>query len=185
LILKEAYVKFNTVLDNTKTKIMRLPEWTKGFLKRSLVGYYFSAPHPRDAVVFTKYWIMNWAAILYWIGQSIAKLGPITFIRALIKHPWILILIRVNGLANRAARDNTGIYHESICMTVHTVALGVIEELRNMLFDAEDLVIFEDLVPYDIARGMGLNCYMLELWGIIFPILVSDGTLKYIDEAEN
>ncbi|PKN37256.1 MAG: 2-hydroxyacyl-CoA dehydratase [Deltaproteobacteria bacterium HGW-Deltaproteobacteria-2] len=178
-------MKLNTVFDNTRNTIMRLPELSKGFFKRSLIGYYFSAPHPREALVFTKYWIMNWAAIIQWILYSIFKLGPITFIRKLIKHPWILILIRVNGLANRAARDNTGIYHDAICITVHSVTLGVINELRNMLWDAENLVIFEDLVPYDIARGMGLNCYMLELWGIILPILVSDGTLKYIDEAEN
>lgn len=178
-------MKLKTVLDNTKTKIMHLPDATKGFMKRSLLGYFFTAPNPRDALVFTKYWIMNWAAIGQWIVQSIFKLGPIAFIRALIKHPWILTLLRVNGLANRVARDKTGVYHDAICLTVNSVCVGVINELRNMLFDAENLVIFEDLVPYDIARGMGLNCYMLELWGIVLPILTSEGTLKYIDEAEN
>lgn len=166
--------------------MMRLPDWTKGFMKRSLLGYFFSAPNPRDALVYIKYWIMSWAAILqFLLGQAPFKLGPIGLIRALIKHPWILILLRVNGLANRLVRGRTGIYHDSLCMTVHSVCIGVIEELRNMLFYPERLVIFEDLVPYDIARGMGLNCYMLELWGIVLPLLTSEGTLKYIDEAEN
>jgi hypothetical protein len=178
-------MKLNTVIDNAKTIMMGLPYITKRFLRNSWVGYLSSAPNPRDALVFAKYWILSWATILYWIGQSVFKLGPIGFARALIKHPWILILLRVNGLATRLVRGRTGIYHDSLCMTVHSICVGVIEELRNMLFYPERLVIFEDLVPYDIARGMGLNCYMLELWGIVLPLLISEGTLKYIDEAEN
>jgi hypothetical protein len=172
-------------MDSTKTNILRLPDFMKGFLQRSLLGYLCRKPSPRDALIFTKYWILNWAAIFHWIGQSIIKLGPVTLIRSLIKHPWILILLRVNGLTNRVARNKTGVYHDALCLIIHTICLGVIEELRNMLFDAEHLVIFEDLVPYDIGRAMGLNCYMVELWGIILPILTSDANLKYIDEAEN
>jgi hypothetical protein len=178
-------VKLDTVIDNTKTKIARLPDITKSFLRNSLAGYLFSAPSPRDALVYIKYWILTWAAILYWIGQSIVKLGPIGFTHGLINNPWILILIRVNGLANRLVRGRTGMYHDAICMTVHTVALGVLDQLRNMLFDPERLVIFEDLVPYDIGRAMGLKCYLLELMGIALPLVKTNASLQYIDEAEN
>jgi hypothetical protein len=42
-------VKLNTIIDDAKTKIKRLPNIMKSFMKNSLVGYLFSAPNPRDA----------------------------------------------------------------------------------------------------------------------------------------
>lgn len=178
-------MKLKTVIENARSKMVELPYFTKRFLRNSLIGYYFSRPSPHDALIYTKYWIMSWAAIFYWIGEFILKRGPVALIRGLIHNPWILILIRVNGLANRLVRGRTGLYHDSICMTVHTICLGVLDQLRNMLFDPDRLVIFEDLVPYDIGRAMGLNCYLLELMGIALPLIKTDASLPYIDEAEN
>ena len=178
-------MKINTIIDNTKTKIMRLPDIMKSFMKNSLAGYLFRAPNLRDALVYIKYWILTWMAILKFLVQALFKLGPSGLIRALINNPWILILLGVNGLANRLVRGRTGMYHDSLCMTVHTVALGVLDQLRDMLFDPSRLVIFEDLVPYDIGRAMGLKCYLLEAMGIVLPLVSSEASLKYIDEAEN
>ena len=178
-------MKINTIIDNTKTKIMRLPDIMKNFMMNSLAGYLFRAPNPRDALVYIKYWILTWVAILKFLGQALFKLGLFGLIRALINNPWILTLLGVNGLANRLVHGRTGMYHDSICMTVHTVALGVLEQLRNMLFDPTRLVIFEDLVPCDIGRAMGLNCYLLEAMGIALPLISAEASLQYIDEAEN
>lgn len=178
-------MKLNTVIDNTKTRIVLLPDILKSFLRNSLFGYLFSAPLPRDALVYMKYWSMTGVAILIFLGQALFKLGPLGLVRSLIKNPWILTLLRVNGLANRLVRGRSGMYHDSICLTVHSVALGVLEQLRDMLFDPKHLVIFEDLVPYDIARAMGLKSYLLEAMGIVLPIMHSDASLQYIDEAEN
>jgi benzoyl-CoA reductase/2-hydroxyglutaryl-CoA dehydratase subunit BcrC/BadD/HgdB len=178
-------VKFNTVIDKTKTKIVRLPDIMKSFVQNSWAGYLFRAPHPRDALVYIKYWILTWLAILKFLGQALFKLGPFGLIRALIKNPWILTLLRVNGLANRLVRGRSGMYHDSLCMTIHTVALGILEQLRDMLFYPARLVIFEDLVPYDIGRAMGLKCYLLEAMGIVLPLVSPEASLQYIDEAEN
>ena len=178
-------MKLNTIIDNTKNKIMRLPDIMKSFVRNSLAGYLFRAPHPRDALVYIKYWILTWLAILKFLGQALFKLGPFGLIRALIKNPWILTLLRVNGLANRLVRGRSGMYHDSLCMTIHTVALGILEQLRDMLFYPARLVIFEDLVPYDIGRAMGLKCYLLEAMGIVLPLVSPEASLQYIDEAEN
>lgn len=178
-------MKLDTIIDNTRTRIVRLPDILKSFLRNSLAGYLFSAPDPRDALVYIKYWSLTCAAILKFLGQALFKLGPFGLIRALIENPWILKLLRVNGLANRLVRGRSGMYHDSICLTVHSVALGVLEQLRDMLFDPARLVIFEDLVPYDIARAMGLRSYLLEAMGIVLPIIDSEASLQYIDEAEN
>jgi benzoyl-CoA reductase/2-hydroxyglutaryl-CoA dehydratase subunit BcrC/BadD/HgdB len=178
-------VKLNTIIDNTKTKIMLLPDIMKSFMRNSLVGYLFRAPNPRDALVYIKYWIMTVVTILKFLGQSLFKLGPFGLVRALIKNPWILTLLRVNGLANRLVQGRTGMYHDSICMTVHSLAVSIAEQLKDMLYYPERLVIFEDLVPYDLARAMGLKSYMPEAFGILLPLISSDSMLKYIDEAEN
>ena len=178
-------MKLNTIIDNTKNKIMRLPDIMKSFVRKSLAGYLFRAPHPRDALVYIKYWILTWLAILKFLGQALFRLGPFGLIRALIKNPWILTLLRVNGLANRLVRGRSGMYHDSLCMTIHTVALGILEQLRDMLFYPARLVIFEDLVPYDIGRAMGLKCYLLEAMGIVLPLVSPEASLQYIDEAEN
>jgi hypothetical protein len=178
-------MKLNTIIDNTKTKIMLLPDIMKSFMRNSLVGYLFRAPNPRDALVYIKYWIMTVVTILKFLGQSLFKLGPFGLVRALINNPWILTLLRVNGLANRLVQGRTGIYHDSICMTVHSFAVSIAEQLKDMLYYPERLVIFEDLVPYDLARAMGLKSYMPEAFGILLPLISSDSMLKYIDEAEN
>lgn len=178
-------MKLNTIIDNAKNGIMRLPDIMKSFMTNSLAGYLVRAETPRDALVYIKYWSLTCLAILKFLGQALFKLGPIGLIRALINNPWILTLLRVNGLANRLVRGRTGMYHDSICLTVHTVALGVLDQLRNMLFDPGRLVIFEDLVPYDIGRAMGLKCYLLELMGIALPLVSAEAALQYIDEAEN
>jgi len=174
-----------TIITSMKAQLMHLSDTIKGLLQNSLAGYLFSAPHPRDALVFIKYWGLTWLAILKFLVQVLSKLGFLGLIRALIKNPWMLILLRVNGLAKRLVRGRSGMYHDSICMTVHTVALGSMEQLKDMLFDPARLVIFEDLVPYDIARAMGLKSYLLEAMGIILPIITPEASLKYIDEAEN
>jgi len=179
-------MNFNTLITNTKTRLASLPEFFKVLLDESLAGYLYRRPRPRDAAVFIKYWALTWCAIIRFIAvQALFKLGPWGLIRALIRNPWIFTLLRVNGLMHRLVRGRSGVFHESICLTVHTVATGVIDQLRNMLFDPERMVINEDLVPNDIVRAMGLNCYLLEAMGIVLPILTSEGTLKYIDEAEN
>ena len=65
-------MKLNTVIDNAKSRMTDLPNFMKQFLRNSWVGYFFRRPNPRDAMIYTKFCMMNWAAILYWIGQSMA-----------------------------------------------------------------------------------------------------------------
>jgi hypothetical protein len=167
------------------TLLVTLRELMNSSLQNSLAGYLTEAKNSRDALVFIKFWGLTWAAILKFITQAMLKLGPLGLIRTLIRNPWILTLLRVNGLARRLVKARTGIYHDSICMTVHSVAVSVLEQLRSMLFFPDLLVINEDLVPYDIARAMGLKSYLLEAMGIVLPIIDTEASLKYIDEAEN
>jgi hypothetical protein len=184
-VTRKLLMKLHTFIDNTKTKMMSLPDIMKSFFRNSLVGYLLRSRNTRDASVYIKYWCLNVLGILKFGGELLFKLGPFGYIRALVKYPWMLTLLRVNGLTNRLVRGRTGMYHDSLCMTVYSLGLVNMEVLRDMLLDPKRLVIFENLVPYDIGRAMGLNCYMIEHYGITLPALYSDASLKYIDEAEN
>ncbi len=124
----------NNITGQIKTRLMNIQGLLKASLQNSLAGYLCDAQNPVDALVYIKYWGLTWAAILRFLLQALLKLGLPGFIRTLIKNPWILTLLRVNGLARRLVKGRTGIYHASICMTVHSVALGVMEQLRSMFF---------------------------------------------------
>lgn len=175
----------DNVTKQIRTLLMNLRGLVNNSLQNSLAGYLIDAQNPRDALIFIKYWGLTWAAIIKFIIEAVLKLGPSGLIRTIISNPWIFTLLRVNGLARRLVKARTGMYHDSICMTVHSVAVSVMEQLRSMLFFPELLVINEDLVPYDIARAMGLKSYLLEAMGIMLPIIDPEASLKYIDEAEN
>ena len=135
----------------------------------------------RDFLVFSKYWLMCWLCI----GKVVLRRGPIGFTRELLHYPWMLHLLRVTKLMRRLARGRHGGYLESICMAVYTVAALLAENLEEIFYHKDSLIITEEMVPPDIARAMGLNVWMLEVMGILLPMLSPEGTLKYIDEAEN
>lgn len=165
--------------------IMLLPDTIRRFWRNSLAEYLISSRSPGDALIYLKYWTLTWFGILKFVAQLLLRMGPLGIARTLVKYPWILVLIRVNGLARRFVRGRSGVFHDSICMTVHSVAMGVIEQLKDMLFYPDRLVVNEDLVPFDIVQAMGLKSYLLEAWGIVLPLLAPDYAIRFIDEAEN
>ncbi len=153
--------------------------------QNSLPEYLISSPDPGAALIYMKYWAINYYCILKFGLEFVVELGPARSIRTLIRNPWILTLLKINGLMRRYGRGRTGLYLESVCMALQTVVAGTIDMLRQMFFHPERMVVNEDLVPLDIVHSMGLDAYLLEALGIILPILDSESCLKYIDEAEN
>ena len=135
----------------------------------------------KDFRVYAKYWLLIWMCIF----KVVVKRGPIGFIRELIRYPWMLHLLRVTGLMRRLCRGRSGLYLESICITIHSVAVMLAEILEDLFYHKDRLIITEEMVPPDIARAMGLKVWMLEAMGILLPMMTPEFNLKYIDEAEN
>jgi benzoyl-CoA reductase/2-hydroxyglutaryl-CoA dehydratase subunit BcrC/BadD/HgdB len=165
--------------------LKNMPAIIKGLLQNTLAGYLIHAANLKDALIYMKYWTLNWLIILRLAFMLFFKKGPAGLVRVLIKYPWIFVMLRVNGLSRRLVRGRSGAYHEAICMMVHTVVLSVARQIDNIIFHSENLIINEDLVPSDIARAMGLKVWLLESMGMLLPILFPGAALKYIDEAEN
>jgi len=138
----------------------------------------FSLP---DLLVYSRYWVLIWFHIL----KVVMRRGPIGFVRELIRYPWMLHLLRATALMRRFARGRKGLYMESMCMVVHSVAVTLANMLEDIFYHKDRLIITEEMVPPDIARAMGLKVWMLEAMGILLPMMTPEFNLKYIDEAEN
>jgi benzoyl-CoA reductase/2-hydroxyglutaryl-CoA dehydratase subunit BcrC/BadD/HgdB len=176
---------FKNMAANTRSWLMKSWALVQGIWQNSLAGYLIDSRNMRDACVYIKYWGLNWKVTLALFFKVLFLHGPIGTIRVLRHYPWIITLLYANGLSRRLVRGRSGAYHDSICMTVHTVIISVAEQIDNIVFHSNRLIINEDLVPSDIARAMGLKVWLLEVWGMLLPILSPEAALTYIDEAEN
>ncbi len=134
----------------------------------------------KDFLVYAKYWVLIWLCI----AKLVARRGP-GFVRELVRYPWMLYLLKVTGLMRRLCRGRSGCYLESICLTVYTVSLTLAENLEELFYHPDRMIISEEMVPPDMARSMGLKVWVLESMGLLLPFLSGMSDLKYIDEAEN
>ena len=176
-------MRLSDILHSAKPLMLSLPDRVKHFFRHSMIVFFhdMSALSARDFLVYARYWLLIWACIF----KVVIKRGPIGFIRELHRYPWMLYLLYVTGLMRRLIRGRSGLYLESICMTIHTVAIMLADLLEELFYHKDRLIINEEMVPPDIARAMGLKVWLLEAMGILLPILSADADLKYIDEAEN
>ena len=173
------------LLADLKSRAADLPEAGKRLWNDSLLEYLVSSKDPGAALIYMKYWFLNYREIVKFNLEVPVKLGPVGAIRMLVKNPWLFTLLKVNRLMRRYGRGRTGLYLESVCLALHSVVTGNIDMLRQMFYHPDRMVINEDLVPIDIVHAMGLDAYLLEGMGIMLPIMDSESCLKYIDEAEN
>jgi benzoyl-CoA reductase subunit B len=168
-----------------KSLVMRLSETGKRLWQTSLPEYLMNSPDLNAALTYMKYWALNYNEIGKFGIECAVRLGPVGAIRMIINSPWLLTLLKINGLMRRYGRGRKGLYLESVCMTLNTIVTGTNDTLRQMFFYPDRLVIIEDLVPTDIMHAMGLAAYQLEGMGIMLPIIDQNAATKYIDEAEN
>jgi benzoyl-CoA reductase/2-hydroxyglutaryl-CoA dehydratase subunit BcrC/BadD/HgdB len=173
---------FNTFIKKARTAIRSLPVQARELGTRTGEIYRdMRSLSARDFPVYAKYWLLIWWCII----KLVARRGPVGFVRELIRYPWMLHLLRVTGLMRRFCRGRSGLYLESMCMTVHSVAEDMAKLLEDLFYHKDRLIITEEMVPPDIARAMGLKVWMLEVIGILLPMMTPGFNEKYIDEAEN
>jgi benzoyl-CoA reductase/2-hydroxyglutaryl-CoA dehydratase subunit BcrC/BadD/HgdB len=134
----------------------------------------------RDLIVYTKYCLLIWAGV----AKVVLKRGP-GFARELVRYPWIWQLLKVTGMMRRLIRGRSGAYLESICMTIHSVVVMLAENLEDVFYRKDRLIILKEIIPSDVLVAMGLKVWLLESMGALVSFIVSDHALKYIDEAEN
>jgi len=127
----------------------------------------------------------NWTLNLSRMGWMVAKHGPFDFIYDFYNMPWLSKLAQVNQLLTTVVNHRTGRYREANAIIVSTVVEQLIENLEGVFYDRDLLVLHEDMVPPEILHAMGLKTWMVEMLGILLPIVQHDYMEHYIDVAEN
>lgn len=165
--------------------VKRLPGLTKDFLNNSILGFLWETKSLTDAFIYAKYWTLIWGNIFKFVGKMLLKRGPIGVIRVLRQYPWILVFLGATKLLRRLTRGRKGAYLESTALVIHSMAVTLVEKLEEVFYQPELLLINEDLVPPEIGTAMGLKVWIVEAMGILLPLINSEASLNFIDEAEN
>ena len=79
----------------------------------------------------------------------------------------------------------TGLYREANLFTILSINKGSSDMFDEVFSRPEKVVFHEDLIPPEILFGMGLNPWLVELLGIIGPLMERTFAEPYIDVAEN
>lgn len=172
-------------ISNVKHIASSLPELMTDFFKNSILGYYLETKSVTDAFIYTKYWVLTWGVILKLVIKLFFRRGPMGVVRVLKQYPWILRFLSTTKLLRRLTRGRKGAYLESTALVIQSIAVTLVETLEDMFYHPELVLVNEDLVPPDIATAMGLKVWIVEAMGIMLPLIHSEASLDFIDEAEN
>ena len=134
----------------------------------------------KDFLVYAKYWLL----VVGSIAKLALKRGP-GFFGELKRYPWMLDLLRVTGMMRRLSRGRSGLYLEAIMMSVYSVVATLAQDMEDVFYHKDRLIINKEVLPPDILRAMGLKVWLLEAMGALRAFIVAECDLKYIDEAEN
>jgi 2-hydroxyglutaryl-CoA dehydratase D-component len=174
------------IIANIKNFIVRLPKLIKEFFEYSFLGYIFESKNLKDSYIYTKYCALIWAPILKLVFKLLFKRGPIFLVRELFFHyPWMLRFLGATRLLRRITYGRKGAYLESNGLVIQSIAVTLVEQLDDVFFRPELLVINEDLIPSEICNAMGLKSWQIEVMGVLLPFLHPNASLDFIDEAEN
>jgi len=132
------------------------------------------------------------ATYLRWAARNLLRIsflgmdpGPVRIWQLVKRYPWINAFLKVNGLMSRLMGIRTGVYRETTGYILNQFVRAFAEIVRDMDRYSERLVWHEDLVPPEVIYAMGLNPFMVEMLGIVLPMVdVAEGE-RLIDEAEN
>ncbi len=138
-------------------------------------------PSWRDRFVAARYKAAN-----YWkMGGMGWRQGPFGSLEQLRRFPWLTSMLRVNELHDVMTQGRTGRYREANAFLISNVLSTIITLLEGLFDHSDELILHEDLVPPEILRGMGLTPWMVELLGIVLPMVDASAMEQYIDVAEN
>jgi hypothetical protein len=135
-----------------------------------------------DYMVYQKHCMINWGHIL----KMVLKHGPIDSTMNLVRYPWLLDFLKVNGLMKRLVAGRAGEYRRSVAMLVSLITKQVTGLLDGLLHESSDrLVMHQTMVSPEILLAMELNPWPFDSLALLLPSLTPGGAEKYIDACEN
>lgn len=133
----------------------------------------------RDAT-YLRWAVRNWASIA---GLGLRP-GPLAMLRMRRRYPWLSGFLRVNGLMQRLMGGRTGAYRRATGYALHRFTKVFCNVVRDIARRPDRMIWHEDLVSPEIFYAMDLAPFMVEMLGIVLPLVDTALGEKYIDEAE-
>jgi len=132
------------------------------------------------------------ATYLRWAAKNLLRIsflgvdpGPVRILQLLKRYPWVSAFLKVNKLMGRLMGNRRGVYREVTGYILNRFVDVFADITRDLDRYADRIVWHEDLVPPEVIYAMGLNPFMVEMLGIVLPLVdVAQGE-RLIDEAEN
>ena len=135
----------------------------------------------KDRALHARYRARTWTAI----AAMGLRNNPLAMAARLQRHPWLRKLLRANDLLDVMVRTRPGLYGRVNADVVSGILSAVLEMIGDLFSKPEETVFHEDLVPPEILHAMDLNPWMVELLGIVLPLVQPDSMEPYIDAAQS
>ena len=144
------------------------------FLKKVKTGF-------RDKAIYIWYFIRNLILFI----SSVFRNGPFEMFKRFRRYSWLSDMMKSVDLLEAMVCTRTGLYREANLFTILSINKGSSDMFDEVFSGPEKVVFHEDLIPPEILFGMGLNPWLVELLGIIGPLMERTFAEPYIDVAEN
>ncbi|HUU01507.1 MAG TPA: 2-hydroxyacyl-CoA dehydratase family protein [Myxococcota bacterium] len=135
----------------------------------------------RKDSVYLRWAARNWLRILR-LGVNP---GPARMLKIRKRYPWVSGFLKVNKLMARLMGERRGAYRQATGFIINRLIDALATIVRDIHRRRDRLVWHEDLVPPEILHAMGLMPFMVEMLGIVLPMVDTELGEAYLDEAEN
>lgn len=125
--------------------------------------------------------LANWKEII----KMSLRLGPVNMLKQMKKYPWLLDLMKVNGMLKRMSKGRTGNYRKAVSLAVKNMVKDLTVTLEKALSEPDRTILHQGMFSNEIFRAMGLNDWVNELPSMMLPLMDPNAAIKYIDAAEN
>lgn len=144
--------------------------------------------HNDTKLTFSDHWVhqkhkmINWGHVL----KMVLKHGPIDSTMNMIRYPWLMDFLGVNGMLKRLLDGRGGEYRKAVALLVSALTKDFTGLLDGLLHESPDrLVMHQSMVSPEIFYAMGLNHWPFDALAMLLPTLNPHAVEKYIDATEN
>ena len=119
------------------------------------------------------------------IASLMLKHGPIHMVGEMRRLPWMKNILKAHELLDMMTCTRSGLYRKANAFALGDLVSGLLDLVDGLYVAPERVILHEDLIPPEIIEAMGLTPWMVEILGIIAPMINRNFSEEYIDIAEN
>ena len=97
------------------------------------------------------------------MGGLLFRLGPVTLAQALLRYPWLRVLLKANDLHGKTCLNREGVYLEASAKTISFVVRCVVELVTNTFTRKNNVIIpLAELEKTHITKTLQYTKYSMK-----------------------